>query len=75
VHDLDIKLKQFFTFLKEGHRVKCVLKFKGRELTHLDRGDAVFSKIGSTFMSVGVNEPVKKEGKSWFQIWMPKKSS
>lgn len=33
-HDLNIKLQMAKEFLKEGNKVKFVIKFRGREITH-----------------------------------------
>jgi translation initiation factor IF-3 len=72
-HDLSIKTKQAIGFLEEGHRVKCVLKFKGRELTHMERGDEVMLKVKEVFSANASSDAVKKEGKTWIQIWSPKR--
>ena len=37
-HDLDTKIKQIKTFLEEGHRVKLVMVFSGREMVYKDQG-------------------------------------
>lgn len=44
-HDLEIKLKKAKEFLKDGHRVKMRLFFKGREKVMLPKGKEIFYKI------------------------------
>lgn len=38
IHDLQTKANQVSRFLEEGHKVKVVVAFKGRELDHKDLG-------------------------------------
>lgn len=44
-HDLDIKLKKVREFLEEGHKVKIMLVFRGREMAHQEVGFELMSKI------------------------------
>ena len=44
-HDLGIKLKQVEKFLSEGDKVKFTLRFRGREMAHIEIGMAVFKKV------------------------------
>src|SRR3954465_12480060 len=37
-HDYDIKKNHAIRFLREGHRVKAVVEFRGREIAHADFG-------------------------------------
>jgi len=44
-HDLEIKLKHAREFLQRGDRVQFSLRFRGRELAHIDEGRNIFEKI------------------------------
>ncbi len=44
-HDLEIKLRKIRKFLEEGHKVKIVLFFRGREMAHKDLGFELAQKI------------------------------
>ena len=44
-HDLDIKLKKVREFLEEGHKVKIMLVFRGREMAHQEVGFELMGKI------------------------------
>ena len=44
-HDLEIKLKKIREFLEEGHKVKIMLVFRGREMAHQEVGHELMSKI------------------------------
>ena len=44
-HDLLIKINHAREFLKEGNKVQFTLRFKGREMAHIDLGRELFVKI------------------------------
>lgn len=44
-HDLDIKLRKIREFLEEGHRVKIMVFFRGREMAHQELGYELLNKI------------------------------
>lgn len=44
-HDLEIKLKKIREFLLEGHKVKIMLFFRGREMAHQEVGHELMNKI------------------------------
>jgi len=44
-HDLEIKLNHAREFLERGDRVQFSLRFRGRELAHIDEGRNIFEKI------------------------------
>jgi translation initiation factor IF-3 len=44
-HDLEHKTRQAKGFLEEGHRVRIVVKFHGRELAHPDEGNEALDRM------------------------------
>ena len=44
-HDLDIKVNRAKDFLERGDRVQFTLRFRGRELAHIDEGRRIFEEI------------------------------
>lgn len=44
-HDLNIKLKKISQFLEQGHKVKIVIFYRGRELAHKDIGFTLANKV------------------------------
>lgn len=48
-HDLEVKAKKAREFLEAGHKVKYVLRYRGRELAHRDVGFTLAEKIISSF--------------------------
>lgn len=43
-HDLKVRLAKTEQFLKEGHKVKLTVKFKGREMAHPELGHQVLQE-------------------------------
>jgi translation initiation factor IF-3 len=46
-NDLSIKLRKIAEFLNEGHKVKILVVFKGREMAHQELGYQLMEKIMS----------------------------
>ena len=44
-HDFDFKFKHIQEFIQDGDKVKCVMKFKGRQINHTDLGVEMFQNI------------------------------
>lgn len=53
-HDLEIKLKKIRTFLSEGHKVKIMAFFRGREMAHQELGYELLEKIIEQLSDVAV---------------------
>jgi len=48
-HDLETKAKRSLKFLEAGHKVKYVLRYRGRELAHRDIGFQLADRIIASF--------------------------
>ena len=44
-HDLEIKLKKVTKFLEDGHKVKIVIVYRGREQAHKELGFKLADKV------------------------------
>lgn len=63
-HDLDVKLKKVAKFLEDGHKVKIVIFFRGRELAHKDLGFKLADRVIVRFQDLAVNDqPPQLAGK------------
>jgi len=63
-HDLEIKIKHAREFLARGDRVQFTLRFRGRELAHVDEGQKVFAKIQQDLSEVSkVDQGYRREGR------------
>jgi translation initiation factor IF-3 len=72
-HDFNTKLRHVINFLEKGDKVKCSLRFKGRQITHTDIGASVMQRIIDGTAEIGIVE--KKplmEGRSMIMILAPK---
>ncbi len=61
-NDLSIKAKRARGFLAEGDKVKVIIKFKGRERSHKDRGRLMLTKFLSEIGEHKVDKPISDEG-------------
>lgn len=55
-HDFDFKTKAVRAFLEKGHRVKVSVFFRGREMSFLERGEEVLSRVIAECEDVGKAE-------------------
>jgi translation initiation factor IF-3 len=55
-HDLDIKLRKIREFLEEGHRVKIMVFFRGRDMAHQELGYDLLNKIVEKLQDLAVVE-------------------
>jgi translation initiation factor IF-3 len=59
-HDLGVRIKRTEEFLKEGHKVKLTVKFKGREMAHTELGHQVLKQALSL---LGEQAAIEREPK------------
>lgn len=55
-HDLQVKLKQIRKFLEKGHKVKLVVKFRGREITHEELGHDLLRNIMESLSDIATTD-------------------
>ena len=48
-HDLGVKLRKVTEFLEEGHKVKIVIFYRGREMAHKDLGFKLADRVIDMF--------------------------
>ena len=71
-HDLEIKINRARDFLEEGNKVQFTLRFKGREMAHLDLGRNLFTKIKQELWQVSkIERDDKMEGKRMTLVLQP----
>ena len=72
-HDLQFKIRHIKKFLTQGDKAKITLIFRGREITHPERGHQVMNRIAEEIEDVGVVEnPAKLEGRNMIMLLAPK---
>lgn len=62
-HDLGVKLRKVSDFLNEGHKVKIVIFYRGRELAHKDLGFKLADKVISDLGEIVVDQKPELAGK------------
>jgi translation initiation factor IF-3 len=72
IHDLMIKINHAREFLKEGNKVQFTLRFKGREMAHVDLGRDLFVKIKEELYAVSkIERDAKMEGRRMTLVLQP----
>ncbi|NLF32429.1 MAG: translation initiation factor IF-3 [Planctomycetes bacterium] len=71
-HDMMIKVNQARGFLAKGHKVQFTLRFRGREMVHLDLGRDTFNAVKEQLADIGkVERDFKMEGRRLTMVLMP----
>jgi translation initiation factor IF-3 len=55
-HDFDFKKNNIVRFLEHGDKVKATVRFRGREMTHMELGRAVLDRLLEEIKGVGAAE-------------------
>ncbi len=72
VHDYNFKIKNAKKFLTKGDKVKFTVKFKGREMQHIELGRDLMKRIIEDAKDVGkVETSPKFEGRQMIMIIQP----
>lgn len=70
--DLLIKAKNADRMLKEGNKIKVVMRFRGRQIVHADLGKKVFEQFVGVVENGTVEREAKIEGRNMIMIMAPK---
>jgi translation initiation factor IF-3 len=55
-HDFDFKKNNVKRFLEHGDKVKAIIRFRGREMTHMELGKAVLDRLIAEVKELGAAE-------------------
>ena len=73
IGDFNIKLKSAEKFLKEGDKVKVIMQFRGREITHTEVGMSVIHKLRDALLEISkIETQAKLEGRNIIMVLSPK---
>jgi translation initiation factor IF-3 len=68
-HDLQVRARAARRFLEEGHKVRLVVRFRGRESTHPEVARAQINQITARLSDIAVVErPPEMEGRGMYAI-------
>ncbi|MFC4236505.1 translation initiation factor IF-3 [Thalassospira xianhensis] len=63
-HDYQVKLRAAAKFLKQGHKVKLTMRFRGRELSHQELGLALLTRGRDDLAAYSkVEQPPRMDGR------------
>lgn len=73
-HDYDVKMRNVYRFLENGDKVKVTLRFRGREMAHLELGRELLNRVAGDVEGYGkVENMPKMEGRQMIMIIGPLK--
>ncbi len=73
-NDFDRKIRLMRTFLEEGDKIKCTLRFRGREMAHQEFGMRQLQRVREELVELVVVEQFPKmEGRQMVMMLAPKK--
>lgn len=73
LHDLETKAKAANKWLEEGNKVKVTVRFRGRQMAHVDLGEETLNKFIEMCEKGTAEKKAVLEGRNLFTILVPKK--
>jgi translation initiation factor IF-3 len=68
-HDYEVKMRSVNKFLGEGDKVKVTLRFRGREMAHIELGRELLERIAKDVEDIGKIESMPKmEGRQMIMV-------
>ena len=70
--DFDVKRKRVVKFLRQGDKVKCTMRFRGREMAHPELGRDILKRLFDEVSDYGEIETMPKlEGRNMTMVLVP----
>ena len=74
VNDLNTKINSARKFLEKGNKVKVTLRFRGREMAHMQANRHILEDFAKALEDIAViDKPIKQEGRSLTMFLSAKK--
>ena len=74
IGDFNTRKKNAYEYLQKGHKIKTVIRFKGRQMAHTELGRDVLLRFANELSEVAdVEEKPSLEGKYMSMLLTPKK--
>jgi translation initiation factor IF-3 len=75
-HDYETKKGHILRFLKEHNKVKVTIMFRGREVTHPERGESLLRKLATEIAEFGtIEQQPSQEGRNMTMVLAPVRSA
>ena len=72
INDYDVKMRNVYKFLANGDKVKITLRFRGREMAHLNLGRELLERVAEDVKELGKIENMPKmEGRQMIMMIGP----
>ena len=72
-HDYNVKMKAMLRFFEEGDKVKVTLRFRGREMAHMELGMKLLMQVKDDTVEIAkVEAEPKLEGRQMMMVLAPK---
>lgn len=73
-NDLNTKISAGRKFLEKGHKLKVTLRFRGREMAHMQSSEHILLDFANALEDVStIEKPAKTEGRNISLVLTPKK--
>lgn len=73
VHDYDVKMRAMKRFFEEGDKVKVTLRFRGREMAHMNLGSELLGRIQKDVEPIAKIESYPRtEGRQMMMVLAPR---
>jgi len=73
VHDYEVKMRAIKRFFEEGDKVKLTLRFRGREMAHLELGAKLLERVKEDTAPIAkVEAEPKIEGRQMMMVLAPR---
>ncbi len=72
--DYQVKLKKLVKFIEVGDRCKVTVRFRGREMAHMELGTALLKRVEEDMQEITtVDQYPQSEGRQMTMLLVPKK--
>ena len=72
-HDYDVKMRNMKRFLEDGDKVKVTLRFRGREMAHMELGHRLLNRVRADFEPIAtVEQEPRPEGRQIIMVVAPR---
>jgi translation initiation factor IF-3 len=74
-HDYQTKKGHVERFLKQGHKVKVTIMFRGREMAHTELGRRLLERLATDLVEIAqVDSPARQDGRNMITVFSPRKA-
>jgi translation initiation factor IF-3 len=75
-HDYATKKGHVERFLKQGHKVKVTIMFRGREMAHTELGRRLLERLATDIADIAqVDSPARQDGRNMIAVFSPRKGA